>query len=124
MRYVGHVGTIYSNPTVNERVRRTFADFMPRDVTGFNPLAAWSDHEIGDTRARITTAYADPKILALVTTGGGFYSILMFRLGTKLPHTVPPNTFLVGGAKRVPPLNYQGMRQLLLPHAPVIGRRG
>ncbi len=124
IRYVGHVGTIDSSPAVNELVRRTFADFMPPDVTGFNPAAAWQPNEIAAMLAKIKTAFADPKILALVTTAGEFYSIVSFRLTKKAPHDYTANTFLIGGAKRVTPLDYQGMRRYLLPNAPLIGAHG
>jgi len=124
MRFVGHVGTIDSNPPVNQLVRQTFANAMPHDVTGFNPAAAWQPNEIAGMMGKLKTVFADPKVMALVTTNGDFYSIVMFRLTTRAPNPpVPASTFVVGGAKRVPPLNYQGMRQYLLPNAPVIGRR-
>jgi len=118
MRYAGHVGTVDANPPVNQLVRRTFAQFMPQDVTGFNPAAAWQPAEIvalTDKFKKCTPGA--PRILALVTTTGEFYSIIMFSLMTKDPKDpVPPGTFVVGSAKRVPPLNYQGMRQYLLPN--------
>lgn len=121
MRYVGHVGTYDANPTVNNRVRQTFAEFMPRDITGFNPAGAWQPNEIATLMAPFKTVYPDPKILALVTTGGAFYSILAFRLTQRAGTVIPPNSYCVGGAKRVPPLGYQEMRRWLVPHAPMLG---
>src|SRR5215208_5050914 len=41
IRYVGHVGTVEENEQANQRVKQTFAAYMPRDTTGFFPLSAW-----------------------------------------------------------------------------------
>jgi hypothetical protein len=121
IRYAGHVGTYDANPTVNDRVRRKFALSMPRDVIGFNPAGAWQPGEIATLMRSFKTVTADPKVLALVTTGGEFYSILVFRLMFKTGGpAVAHGSYCVGGAKRVAPLNYEAMQRWLLPTMPAL----
>src|SRR5687768_6994393 len=79
MRYVGHVGTVESSQQVNTRVKSAFAAFMPPDTTGFNPAAARDPGEIAPKMMKCKKG-ATPRILALVTTGGEFYSLLFFEL--------------------------------------------
>ncbi len=98
MRYVGHVGTVESSQQVNTRVKSAFAAFMPPDTTGFNPAAAWDPGEIAPKMMKFKKG-ATPRILALVTTGGEFYSLLFFELREG------PGLWCVGGAKRIPPMN-------------------
>lgn len=111
-RYVGHVGTVEDNEQANQKVKQTFAAYMPRDTTGFFPLAAWDPGSEIVPKARKFKAGATPKVLALVTTGGEFYSILLFMLGLS-------NDWCVGGIKKVPPLSYTALKQKL--GAPVFG---
>jgi len=102
--YAGHVGTVESDMAVNQTVRRAFAAAMPPGTTGFNPLAAW----VNDLPA-LAGRFSPPKVpnvCALVTTQGEFYSVVMFNDG--------PNEYYCGGAKRVPPLSYDQLRQQML----------
>lgn len=103
-RYVGHVGTVESSPTINLKVKSTFAAKMPKNTTGFNPAQAWDPGEIAKTMSRIKPAPA-MKIMALVTSVGQFYSILMFNLmsGT-------PNEWCVGGIKKIPSMPYEAIK--------------
>jgi hypothetical protein len=113
-RYVGHVGTVEENEQANQRVKQTFAAYMPRDTTGFFPLAAWDAGSEIVPKARKFKAGVTPKILALVNTRGEFYSILLFMLGLN-------NEWCVGGIKKVPPLNYLTLKQQLDPRSPILG---
>ena len=125
VRYAGHVGTYDANPAVNTLVRKTFADFMPNDTVGFNPAGAWGPGDIGALMGQFKNVHANPRFLALVTTAGAFYSILMFNLGAKNPKfIVPAGSWCVGGAKLVAPMGYQALKRWLVPTAIVMGRRG
>jgi hypothetical protein len=108
-RYVGHLGTVDSSEAISARVKTAFAAAMPRDTTGFNPAAAWDPGEIGPKQAKFKKG-AETKVLALVTTGGEFYSILLFK-----PWGLQTE-WCVGGIKKVPPINrdalYLQMRKL------------
>lgn len=108
-RYVGHIGTVDSSVEISSRVKKAFSAFMPPDTTGFNPAAAWDPNEILPMQRKFKTA-AETKVLALVTTSGQFYSLLMFKLGGA------PDQWCVGGLRRVPPMNrdalYLQMRKL------------
>ena len=108
-RYVGHIGTDDSSPAMSANVKKAFAAYMPRDTTGFDPAAAWDLGEIAPKMARFKNG-AEPKILALVTTAGQFYSILLFKLHGSM------DEWCVGGIKKVPPMNrdalYLRMRRL------------
>jgi len=104
VNYVGHVGTVESNPEVNRVVKRTFAFAMPKGTTGFSPLHAWVN-EIGELSRRFKPAKI-PEICALVTTQGEFYSIVMFRDGL--------NEWYCGGAKRVDPISHDTLKLQML----------
>ncbi len=106
-RYVGHVGTVESSATVNEKVKSTFAAAMPKNTTGFNPANAWEPGEISKLMRKIKPLPA-LRIMALVTSGNQFYSILMFEL-----RAGKPNEWCVGGIKKVPPMNYQAIKTKL-----------
>jgi len=125
LRYAGHVGTYYANPVINTLVRKTFADFMPNHTVAFNPAAAWSMGEITTLMANFKTVSGNPKTLALVTSGGTFYSILIFNLSLKGSGVPPPNgSWCVGGVKLIAPMDYQALKRWLVPTALVMGRRG
>lgn len=113
-RHVGHVGTVEENEQANQRVKQTFAASMPRDTMGFFPLAAWNAGAEIIPKAQKFKAGATPKVLALVTTSGEFYSILLFMLGLN-------NDWCVGGIKKVPPLSYAVLKPKLDPRAPIAG---
>lgn len=100
--YVGHVGTVENKPDVNRNVKGIFARAMPANVTGFNPAAAW---DLGDIQLKTRPFKQTPfgKIMALVTTTGDFYSILMLQI------QVGGTDWCVGGIKKIPPLNRDGV---------------
>ena len=102
--YVGHVGTVESDPAVNRTVKRAFAFAMPPGTTGFNPLQAWVD-EVPLLSRRFNPPKV-PNICALVTTRGEFYSIVMFMDG--------PNEWYCGGAKKVQPISHDSLKMLML----------
>ncbi len=115
-RYAGHLGTEDSQPLLNTTVKKTFSDFMPRDVQGFNPAAAWPFGEIAPLQSKFSKG-AGAKVVALVTSTGQFYSLLLFQFGNALAI----KEWCVGGAKLVPPLDYLAMRRWLTPTAPIMG---
>lgn len=97
--YVGHVGTLVGNPTVNTLVKNTFLGTVGADVTGFNPAGTWTDGEC-NTIANKFKKKPSSKIIALVTSTGAFYSILMLQLDwTKA------DEWCIGGIKSVPAMN-------------------
>ncbi len=103
-QYIGHVGTVESSDIVNKAVKTTFATVMPADTTGFLPLAAWDeDSEIRPMQRKFKTMLGDPKIMALVTPSGSFYSILMFALKDKIGIVTE---WCVGGIKLVTPMDH------------------
>jgi hypothetical protein len=102
--YVGHVGTVEADPAVNREVKRKFAFAMPRSTTGFNPLNAW-EAELPALASRFRPPKV-PKICALVTTQGRFYSVVMFHDGA--------NEWYCGGIKMVPPMNHDALKLLML----------
>jgi hypothetical protein len=102
--YAGHVGTVESDPAVNRTVKRAFAFAMPRGTAGFNPLQAWAD-EVAPLSRRFNPAKV-PKICALVTTGGEFYSVVMFMDGA--------NEWYCGGAKKVPPISHDSLKMYIV----------
>jgi hypothetical protein len=58
-------------------------------------------------------------IVALVTTSGDFYSVLLLVMGP-----ASSNEWCVGGIKKVPPLNYQQLVAQLVPVPPRPPRAG
>lgn len=103
-----HVGTIDNNAEANRRVKRNFAENLPLDATGFEPAAAWSAAEIGLLQNRITTdGQATARIFGLVTSAGGFYSVLLFNVteNNSWQNRAGQNYWCVGGIKQSPALN-------------------
>jgi hypothetical protein len=97
--YVGHVGTLVGNARVNTLVKNTFLATVGNNVTGFNPAAAWNQGEC-DAIANKFKRKPTGKVMALVSSTGKFFSILMLQLDwTK------PDEWCVGGIKRVPAMN-------------------
>jgi len=101
VNYIGHVGTIdpKTNPA-NRVVKRAFAFEMKRGATGFNPAAAWTLGEIQQLGYNKASS-----VLALVTTRGEFYSVVMFH---------DQNDWICGGAKRVNPINHDTLKMFML----------
>lgn len=85
---VFHLGTV-ENPAVTNQVKATFRAQLPNNATGFYPHGAWTVNE------RLAFRKAT-DIIALVTSGGSFYSIVLCH-GQN-------NEFEVGGIKKVQPL--------------------
>lgn len=85
---VFHLGTV-QNPDATNQVKETFRRQMPINATGFYPHAAWSVNERSATRKAT-------DIIALVTSAGSFYSILLCH-GSN-------NEYVVGGIKKVLPI--------------------
>lgn len=97
--FVGHVGTLVGQPAVNTQVKNTFLAACGNQVTGFNPASAWTQGEC-DTIASKFKKKPTGKIMALVSSSGKFYSILMLQLDwTK------PDEWCVGGIKKPAPMN-------------------
>ena len=105
-RFVGHVGTIESDESVNKKVKTQFAAHMPPTTTGFNPANAWDPGEIALKMGKFKKM-PTPKIIALVTPGNEFHAILMFALqGVQ-------NEWCCGGIKKVAPMNYGAIKAKL-----------
>lgn len=108
---VFHLGTV-ENPTVTNRVKQTFREQLPRDVTGFNPAAAWSVGEHANINSQC--GGSGTSVVALVTTSGSFYSVVLCNNRLLGEYTI-------GGIKQIPPID----RSVLLTRlgGPVIGNR-
>ena len=112
-----HVGTIVGNAGVNQTVKQNFFANLPADATGFNPAGAWTHGEVAAIQASLGGGVvATPNILALVTAGGVFYSILMFNVaeGGQWVNLAGQRRWCVGGKKLVQPLNRIRVRGSLL----------
>jgi hypothetical protein len=106
-----HLGTI-ENPAVNTLIKQTFRAQLPNDVTGFYPAAAWTVGERTTINSQCGGSGTD--IIALVTTTGAFYSIV-------LCHTRVMGEEVIGGIKQVPALDRSALLRQL--GGPVIGSR-
>ena len=108
LRYVGHVGTVVGNARINRRVKQTIGIALPTQARGFYPHTAWPPNAIQPLISKFSRLPRF-KIMALVTSSVGFYSILMFELLSE-----GPNQWCVGGIKRVAPMNVVEFRRDLL----------
>jgi len=106
VRFVAHVGTVDDRPAENTLVKNTFARAMGADVRGFNPATAWDFSEIR-LMQRSFRVPPQPKVIALVTTSGNFYSIVMLQLQLDMrePSLQLGRDWCVGGIKQVQPMN-------------------
>lgn len=102
VNYVGHVGTV-NHPATDALVKRKFSAWMPPNTTGFNPFAAW----LPNLPALGVKHKKSPKVMALVTTSGDFYSVAM------MPDNVNATEWVCGGAKKVPAMNYAALQQAM-----------
>jgi len=112
-----HVGTIVGNAAVNKKVKDSFARDLPADATGFNPAGAWNPGEIANKQIALGGGtVATPNILALVTTTGAFYSVLMFNVldGGSWTNPAGIRYWCVGGIKQVPAINRVGLMASLM----------
>lgn len=110
-----HVGTIDGNPGVNTTVKTAFAGMLPADVTGFNPGGAWNLGEATTAQTRLGGTAGAAKILALITSGGAFYSILMVPVqeGGSFTNAAGRQYWCVGGIKAVPAMNLAAVQASL-----------
>ena len=101
---VGHIGTV-QDPAVNLLVKNGARNFLAtvNSVTGFFPAAAWATDQIPVAKKH----GANPKVVALVTGAGDFYSILMLQDMKLLQQWV------CGGIKKVPAMDYNAIRAAL-----------
>lgn len=86
---VFHLGTI-QDPTVTRLVKTGLRTELPGNATGFYPADAFTVGERTATRKAT-------DIIALVTGGGAFYSIMLCHGAA--------NEYTIGGIKLVPPIN-------------------
>ena len=108
--YLGHVGTIDSMPDVTKKVKSNFGAVMGPGTRGFDPFAAWPTGEIDQVRNKFK-AKPLASIVALVTTSGDVYSILMLSILKQVDNFDPTkvvaikqDNWCVGGIKRVMPM--------------------
>lgn len=80
-----HLGTIDNRPEVNKTVKEVFHNALPPDVTGFFPNRAWTPGEISIIQGRLGGTAGSPSIVGLITSGGAFFSIVMFQIQEPLP---------------------------------------
>lgn len=107
--YVGHIGTIDNNPTVNARVKSKFLPNLVPGMTAFNPLADWPNNEITPLMAKFK-APPENHVLGLVTSAGGFYSVLIFGIKALVGATTE---WCIGGIKKAKILTYSDLSALL-----------
>ena len=103
--WVGHLGTTDSSADISSRVKSTFADFMPDNTIGFNPVRAWDGNEtwamMGKFKQRPDTGIS----LALVTPSNDFYSLLLLAIsGTH------QSQWCVAGCKKMPAMDYHELK--------------
>lgn len=94
-RLVAHVGTVANAPDVNTLVKQKIRAILPANAQGFNPSAAWTTNDRAALMQQLRSP-AIPQVVALVTTGGNFFSILI----GKYPNQ--PQSYVVGGCVPVP----------------------
>lgn len=126
-QFVGHVGTIDSNPNATRLVKQEFAKEVASatSLSGFDPYAAWPVGEVAALQSRLNKM-ADWGVYALVTGPNSFYSILVFSLmgnDSKIVNTggvingMGMNSVAyekcVGGIKKIPSMSVQAIRQRL-----------
>jgi hypothetical protein len=77
--YVGHVGTIYGQPTVTQLVKQSIQPLLPATATGFSPANAWTQAAIS---ANIVPGapFASPEVCAFVTLNGDFYATVFYSV--------------------------------------------
>ena len=101
---VGHVGTSNEYPQFNGAVKTAIGAELPNSATGFFPAAAWSKDEQADAASKFKKVAVIPRILALVTSTGTFYSILMMQ------RSKPLTEFVVAGIRKVGALDGSALK--------------
>ena len=93
---VAHVGTVANAPTVNTKVKQNFKAVLDPGAKGFNPNAAWPDRATFKNQLRMP---ATPPVVALVTSTGKFFSLLLGQ------YPMERNHWVVGGFLPCPAWN-------------------
>ena len=106
LRLVAHVGTVANAPDTNQKVKQTFRGIMPNNARGFNPSGAWSMNDRANRMQQIKSP-SIPQVVALVTTGGNFYSLLI----GKYPNQ--KDAYVIGGFVPVPPWSHAQLTTVL-----------
>lgn len=91
---VAHVGTSNEYPALNPAVKSTIKAAIPPGATGFNPAGEWSKDAQFEAATTVKPP-GTPRVVALVTTTGAFYSILLVQ------KSKPLTEFIVAGIKQV-----------------------
>jgi hypothetical protein len=114
--YLGHIGTIDSMPDVTKKVKGNFGAVMGRDTKGFDPFASWPTVEIDQVRSKFK-AKPLASIIALVTSSGKVYSILMLSIPKQVDNFDPTkvvaikqDNWCVGGIKEVLPMSDSALK--------------
>jgi len=108
--FIGHIGTIDTNPIANARVKSQFLATMEANTTAFNPFAAWPTAEIAVVQSKFKKSSVNPYIMGLITASGEFYAILIFGI---MPRSGAMNEWCIGGCKQVAPMDSAQLRVLL-----------
>jgi hypothetical protein len=112
--HVGHVGTVevvdrndFASVTANRLVKDTFSNFMPVNTKGFYPAQFWSPKEQAQKMKKFKPVTI-PRVFALVTAAGDFFSILMAYM------VAGSNTgWCSAGYKRIAGTRYDDLRREL-----------
>jgi hypothetical protein len=96
---VAHVGTVANEPTINHKVKQTIRGILPNNAKGFDPSGVWTTNDRATLMQQIRSP-SIPQVVALVTTTGDFYSLLI----GKYPNQ--PDSYVIGGCVPVPPWDY------------------
>lgn len=106
LKLVAHVGTVANAPETNQKVKQNFRSIMPNNAKGFNPSGAWSTNDRATLMQQLKSP-AIPQVVALVTSAGSFYSILI----GKYPNS--QGSYVVGGIVPVPAWDYASLTNVL-----------
>ena len=106
---VGHVGTVDNNPTLNAKVKAKFRTKLVPQMTAFQPLADWPNSELLPLMSKFKTP-PENHVLGLVTSGGQFYSVLIFGIAA---NTGATTQWCIGGIKKANVLSYAQLQNLL-----------
>jgi len=102
---VAHVGTVDEHPDTNQLVKQKFREIMPNNARGFNPSGAWTRDDRNNLTLQIRGNHLS-YVVALVTTNGNFYSLLV----GKYPNH--RDLYVIGGCVPVPPWDHLALTNL------------
>lgn len=105
-RLVAHVGTVANNAEVNTLVKQKIRAILPANARGFDPSGAWTTNDRAALMQQLRSP-AIPQVVALVTSGGNFFSILV----GKYPNQ--PQSYVIGGCVPVAGWDHAQLQNVL-----------